>query len=71
MIADGKQGGPQIALFLKLSFSKFSFLSIRRCIVLAECYSKRGAVLRPEGGVRDDAVALTGSGSKRARWKLH
>ena len=46
-------GGPQIAPFLKFSFSKFSFLSIKWCILLAECYSKRGGVLRPEKEVRD------------------
>ena len=29
---------------------KFSFLSVKRCILLAECSGKRGEVLRPEGG---------------------
>ena len=53
--------GAQIALFLKISFSKIFFLSIKRCILLAEWYGTRGGVLHPEGGVRDDAVALTGS----------
>ena len=40
-----------VAPFLKMSFSKISFLSIKWCILLAECYSKRGGVLRPEGGM--------------------
>ena len=48
-------GGPQIAPFLKISFSKIAFLSMKRCILLAECDNKRGGVLRPEGGMRDDA----------------
>ena len=39
-----------VAPFLKNSFSKFSFLSIKRCILLAECSGKRGGVLHLEGG---------------------
>ena len=39
-----------MAPFLKISFSKISFLSIKRCILLAEGYGKRGGVLRPQGG---------------------
>ena len=65
MIVHVKQGGPQIAPFLKISFPQFSFPSIKRCILLAECYGKRGGVLHPEGEVRDDAVAPIGCGRER------
>ena len=41
---------PLVAPLLKTSFSKISFLSVKRCILLAECYGTRGGVLRPEGG---------------------
>ena len=53
-------GRPFLAPLLKISFSEFSFLSIKRCIPLAGCFGKRGGVLRPEGGVRDDAVRERG-----------
>ena len=43
--------GAQIAPFLKFSFSKISFLSIKWCILLVERYGKRGGVLRPERGL--------------------
>ena len=67
------KGGPQIATVLKFSFSKISFPLkfpfIKRCILLDGCYGKRGGVLHPEGGMLDDAIALTGS--ERAWWRLH